>query len=68
MISAIIDTVVEPLRAVFKDRRGLKSLEYAAFAAGLLVLVVASIAGILGNVVIAYSDIGAFITTHAAVL
>jgi Flp pilus assembly pilin Flp len=67
-VIAMFAAIMDPVRAVIKDGRGLESLEYAVFAGALLVMVAASIAGLLGNVETAYSEVGAFIAAHAAQL
>ena len=54
------------LRAVFKDERGLETLEYAVFAAAFLVIIAGAVALLSGDIATAYSDIGQYIQGQAA--
>jgi len=59
---------MKSLRAAITDRRGMEALEYATFAAAFLVLIAATVSGILGDIQSAYDAIGAYILAHAGSL
>jgi len=46
----------------------MEALEYATFAAAFLVLIAATVSGILGDIQSAYDAIGAYILAHAGSL
>jgi Flp pilus assembly pilin Flp len=64
----LINMVIQKLRAVVRDERGLETLEYAVFAAAFLVIIAGAVALLSGDIATAYSDIGVFIKNQAAAM
>jgi Flp pilus assembly pilin Flp len=60
------EILVERLRAIIKDQRGMESLEYTVFAGAFLFIILASVVGISGNLSTAYTAIGDYLTSQAA--
>jgi Flp pilus assembly pilin Flp len=61
----MINTVRRKLSALFGDKKGLETLEYAVFAVAFLVVIVSVTTALSSNLSSAYSSIGNWIKTQA---